>query len=508
MAADLQVVANKRTQTEDIEHAIVLYNCELQAILDKHAPTKVKSAPVKPSPPWLTDDLIDLIRKRRRLERKWHSDPLNESKETAFLQYREHTRTTLKRAESNYHCELLKKSSGDAKQLYRHCNKILGRNLDMPLPPAANNQKLATEFNDYFIEKINKIKEVVAAELPSFLEVGESILDPIPDTPSPHRFDSFAQMTLDQVKRTLLSMPTKSCEQDPITTTLVKEYIDSLAPGITAIVNLSLQSGSFTGSLKTALVRPLLKKTNLPPIFKNYRPVSNLSFISKLLEKCVAKQLTNYVSRNRLSEPLQSAYRAAHCTETAILKVKSDILENMARQRVTALILLDLSAAFDTVNYDVLLHRLQYRFGITGLVLKWFREYLTNRNQCVVIDNTHSEKVTLDQGVPQGSVLGPLCFTYYTAPLGDICREHGVNFHMYADDTQMYLAFDSSKESTYHTTMNKLNACISSVRKWMCKNMLKLNNDKTEVIFVGTRQQLAKCEDKIRQLQDICGEKK
>ena len=145
------------------------------------------------------------------------------------------------------------------------------------------------------------------------------------------------------------------------------------------------------------------------------------------------------------------------------------------------------------MDHAILLNRLEHRFGITANALKWFSEYLTNRTQQVIIDGTRSGSVTLKQGVPQGSILGPLCFTYYTSPLGDICRKHGVTFHLYADDTQLYMCFTGGNITDYETTMNKLNNVITDIRKWMYLNKLKLNSDKTDVLFIGTRQQLEKC---------------
>ena len=303
-----------------------------------------------------------------------------------------------------------------------------------------------------------------------------------------------------------MSSSNSSCELDPISTKLLKDNIDTLLPGITSIVNISLQNGYFSNKLKEAVIRPLLKKSGLPLVYKNFRPVSNLSFLSKIVEKCVAQQLTDYVKINLLGETLQSAYKSCHSTESAIVKVRSDILENISNRKVTDLILLDLSAAFDTVDHVILLNRLEHRFGITANALNWFSEYLTNRTQQVIIDGTRSGSVTLKQGVPQGSVLGPWCFTYYTSPLGDICRKHGVTFHLYADDTQLYMCFTGGNITDYETTMNKLNNVITDIRKWMYLNKLKLNSDKTEVLFIGTRQQLEKCRDFIRKDQKIGSE--
>ena len=154
-----------------------------------------------------------------------------------------------------------------------------------------------------------------------------------------------------------------------------------------------------------------------------------------------------------IQEPLewlkkfQLAYRAFHSTETALIKVKDDILRAIDNQRITCLILLDLSAAFDTVSHLLLLNRFKHRFGIQGTVLRWFRSYMTDHSQKIALDDTNNNKAAvsdqaiLKQGVPQGSVLGPILSTLYTSPLGDICREHDLSFKSYADDQQIYLSF-------------------------------------------------------------------
>ena len=143
-------------------------------------------------------------------------------------------------------------------------------------------------------------------------------------------------------------------------------------------------------------------------------------------------------------EPMQSAYRAGHSTETALIKVKADLLNEIDNKEVVCLVLLDLSAAFNTVDHQILLERLKKMFGFTGLVINWITSYLSGRFQKAVVGDAKSSSVPLSCGVPQGSILGPILFTLYTTPLGKICTKHGVTYHLYADDQQLYLAFKPS----------------------------------------------------------------
>ena len=166
--------------------------------------------------------------------------------------------------------------------------------------------------------------------------------------------------------------------------------------------------GHFPTCWKSAVVLPLLKKPGLDLQIENFRPVSNLQFISKLVEKAVALQLQSHLSLKGLYPIAQSAYRKYHSTETALLKVKNDILMAINKQCVTLLVLLDLSSAFDTLNHQTLLNTLHSEFGIDGTALLWFKSYLFNRSQQVSIHGKLSQKFDLDGGVPQGSCLGPL----------------------------------------------------------------------------------------------------
>ena len=220
------------------------------------------------------------------------------------------------------------------------------------------------------------------------------------------------------------------------------------------------------------------------------RPVSNLSFLSKVIEKVIASRLLDHMTENDLMDPLQSAYRKGHSTETALLRVHNDIVSAVDKGHGVCLILLDLSAAFDTVDHTILLTFLEQHIGLEGPPLDTFKSYLTHRTQCVSINGVLSELNELMYGVPQGSVLGPLAFCIYTLPLGAILKHYEIDYHIYADDTQLYCSFDIH---SINDVIGSLSTCISDIRSWMIRNKLKINDDKTEFLLItSTHSELSK----------------
>ena len=217
------------------------------------------------------------------------------------------------------------------------------------LPSNLPEDTIPDSFCKFFQDKIDKIQHTFTST------------EDLPIRPSRQleaMLHDFAPATPEEIHKLILSSPTKSCSLDPIPTFLLKDCLKELVPAITNIINISLQTATVPYSYKTAVVTPLLKKPNLDSDeLGNYRPVSNLSFTYKLLEKVVSKRLIKHKDTHDLNEPFQSAYRSGHSTETAVTRVQNDILREIDSGKCVFLVLLDLSAAFDTVSHDILLER-------------------------------------------------------------------------------------------------------------------------------------------------------
>ena len=198
----------------------------------------------------------------------------------------------------------------------------------------------------------------------------------------------------------------------------------------------------------------------------------------------MAKRLRDHVSSNE-------AYRAFNRTETALLRVQNDIFSCMNKKKLMALVMLDLS---DTIDHNILLRRLESRFGIKDVALQWIKSYLSQRKQSVKIGNTISDPIELFFGVPQGSVLGPFFFSLYISPVSDIAESHSIGHMFYADDSHLYTAVNPRHDK--HVGLAILESYINNIKDWMQVNFLKLNDSKTEFIMFGSKHSLSHSENR------------
>ena len=238
---------------------------------------------------------------------------------------------------------------------------------------------------------------------------------------------------------------------------------------------------TFPSSYKLASVTPLIKKNDLDrdnPA--NFRPISNLHTISKILGRLFLSRFTAHVENSPNFNRFQSAHRKGFSTETAILRLLSDVRCAADEKCRSMVVLLDLSAAFDTIDIDTLLRRLEHTFGITGSALLWLRTYLEGQSQFVRIGDNQSTSLPCEFGVPQGSVLGPKLFAAYIAPIAGVISSFGIHHAQYADDTQLYI------ELRDDNTLLNLSSCFRAVHGWFSENGLALNPAKSEVIVIGT----------------------
>ena len=476
---------NAKLQEVDIplDDLVANYNSSLKDIIDLQAPLLNRTITLRPHAPWYSAELRDAKHKRRQLERRWRSTKL-EVHHQLYRDYCVVVNRLLCSTKLTYYETQIEQCPHNSKAMFRTVNMLMDNKGGCPLPSHTSDLQLASDFSDFFTSKVSTIRESLNHEdTPSFV--------PPLDDDATATLHSFTPTTIEEIVRIIKLSPNKSCELDPLPTWLLKLCVQELAPIIAAIVNKSLETSCMPAELKRAHVRPRLKKPCLDPdVLNNYRPVSNLPFISKIIEKVVDARLENHLRENDLHEPLQSAYRKHHSTETALIKIQSDILQALDNGRIAALVLLDLSAAFDTIDHSILTERLHKSFGITGDALTWIISYLRQRNQQVVIGNTPSDDVTIEYGIPQGSVLGPKLYSLYTKPLGDVIRHHQLDMHFYADDTQLYVSFENNAPEKRSTAVTRLNTCIGDIHKWLANNMLKLNDDKTEVILFTSKHAL------------------
>lgn len=473
---DIETEYCKLPSTTDMEEKIRGYNNVMTTVMDKHAPEKTTTIRLLPNAPWFDAEYASLRRQRRRAEKKFRKSG-SHADEYAYNTLRTRTTSLAKGKKKSYIGDKLA-SNPSCKNMYAIVNTLLDNDKEALLPSSTSDITLANDFRTYFSDKVNKIRASIKHSVPS--DSHSSSCDP-----NISLLYEFEPATAEELKQIVTSYKVKCSPEDPIPAFLLKENIDTFIPYWLDIVNLSLDVGSME-LLKSAVILPLIKdlgslvdKDN----FKNYRPVSNLLFLSKLIERVVDSRLEKHMTLNNLHNGHQFGYKKYHSTESLLLKIVDKLLFSCDDNMPSVVLLLDLSAAFDTVDHKKLLETLYNEIGIRGKAYNWCKSFLTNRTFRVKIGDAYSEVEMLLFGVAQGSVLGPRFFNVYTRSLDKCIEPTKFDIDGFADDNQLMKRFLPVLQS--YALADSIQYCLNCIFQWMNEHFLRLNQDKTKIMVVA-----------------------
>ena len=333
----------------------------------------------------------------------------------------------------------------------------MGKTLN-PIPEGKTDAQLADEFASFFLSKIEKIRLQLQNTDQYIPEVNTSV----------PRLQDLLPLTNKEIEREILNMNNKTCELAAISANLIKDILLAGLETITQIVNMSLTTATFPLDWKTAIIRPLIKKAGLELSKKNYRPVSNLCFLSKLVECCMLKHFLTHCDDNCLLPDFQSAYQANYSTETGLARMTNGILWAMDEEHVTVMVILDLVAAFNMVDHNILLKILENQFQVTDTTLKWFHSYLRPRSFKICIGDEYSESQKLSFRVPQVSCSGANMFRCYCSLISKKVPEL-VSINGFADDHSLLKTFKAGNKQQETTTRQLLEGTFNGIKGWMDK---------------------------------------
>ena len=439
----------------------------IDKIMSKFLKTKKKTNR-KNSLPWI-DSSIRQLMKKRDLALK---ESLKSHTGTAVALYkglRNQVTKELRKAKSAYYINVITEAKGNSSLIWKQINSLIKpqitkntvKELKINNQTISESRQIAQALNDYFVESV----EEMARSFKSNGCVTTSTAEKIG-----HSFE-LHEVSQNQVIEIINNLKTThSKDLSNLDVAFAKKHMITLAKPLTHLINTSMVSGKFPEEWKQARVIPIFK-SGAVDLVSNYRPISILPVLSKILEKIVAKQLTAYLESNSYIHPLQFGFRTKFSTESANCYLLEKIKSYLDKGSLVGAVFLDLKRAFDTVNHSILISKLA-NYNFSQNTLAWFTSYLSNRNQCVMINNTKSSFSQIKTGVPQGSVLGPILFSLYINDLPKSCQ--GADFQMYADDAVIY-----AHGTTATAVSKKLTEYLEAVANWLDNSCLTLNVDKT-----------------------------
>jgi hypothetical protein len=443
--------------------------------------------------PWMTMSICESVQTKNSLYKKFLKNP-TERNEKNYKRFKNKLKHVIKIAKKLHYEELFIKYKNDTKMTWKTINTLLNKNVktkELPNKFIAKNSgesitkpsKIADKFNEYFInigpQLASKINGNLETSIQKYLTgnfMNSMFLNPITEN--------------EMISEVLKLKDNKSPGYDEINAKIIKTVATDISQTTYSIFNLSFATGFIPEQLKLALVTPIFKAGD-KQIFENYRPISVLTCFSKLLEKLMYKRLISFIEKSKILTENQYGFRRNKSTEIAIVNLVSKITKAIDEGKYTIGIFLDLSKAFDTVDHDILLKKMEH-YGVRGLTLTWFKNYLMNRKQIVKFKQENSKEMKITTGVPQGSVLGPLLFLLYINDIQN-CSDV-VSFVLFADDTNAF--YSNSGINIAKETMQRE---MNEILKWLNTNKLSINTTKTKLILFRARnkKQLTEIDIKI-----------
>ena len=422
--------------------------------------------------PWITKGIFRSIQRRNHLYKIYIRTPTN-SNLNEYKKYRNLLTNIIRTSRKSYYTNKLKTVKSNTKSTWAIINDILGKKNTSVTnkkfiingTETTNNNDIAENFNSYFVNVGSNLASRINNDNANFTQF----------LPQPFNKSLFLYPTSpDEIINITKSLNSgKSQGHDGLSSSLLKQIIYVIASPLAHIFNLSMSCGVCPKLLKIAKVIPIYKKDD-PQQISNYRPISILPSISKILEKIIHNRLYTFVTTNNLLSPNQYGFRKNHSTDLAVVELYDKITNAMAEKQHVIGIFMDLSKAFDTLNHDILLYKLK-TYGIRGTALSWFKDYLSNRQQFTSYNGVNSDFLTVKCGVPQGSILGPLLFLLYINDISEASNR--LSYILFADDTNIF--FSHRKLDVLANTLNRE---LPKVSSWFKCNKLSLNINKTNFI--------------------------
>ena len=460
------------------------YNQFLDAYIrgfDKYLPKNTRKLHKNrqiPRKEWMTFGLAKSCKIKSELFKDYKNLKTIEAK-AKFIEYRNKLQKLLNKAEKDYYSKKLHDCHGDQKRSWKIINSLLNKNNEKSPPSYEFNceniiisdcKLIADKFNNYFVN----IGKTLAEKIQPSKKTYKEYMCNLPSNINSCGFDLTSNFEIINVTKNL-----KNCDSsgfDEIPTKVIKATIECIAEPLAAIINLAISSGIFPEKMKIAKVCPIFKSGNKGEV-TNYRPISILTNFSKIFEKIIANRLISFIDKHKIISSAQFGFRKKHSTYMALMKLYDKVSQAIDNNEFCIGIFIDLSKAFDTLNHEILLKKLEF-YGVRGLPNNLLRNYLTNRQQYVQFSNRTSEMNTISCGVPQGSILGPLLFLLYVNDMPLVCKQ--LLFILFADDTNILYS-----NSNIIQLMNTVNTELTILSDWFMANMLSLNVQKTSFMMFG-----------------------